>query len=132
GIQHGSIPKEMDEHDIRRVVRAYAAAARRCSQGGLDGIETLAGGHLIGQFLSPLTNQRTDGFGGSLENRCRFALMVHEAIREVIGDNFLVGIRMVIDEDSDGGMHFDECVQAALWLKQAGTIDFVNAIYGRM
>ena len=49
---HRSFPKEMDEHDIRRVVKAYGAAARRCRDGGLDGIEVLAGGHLIGQFLS--------------------------------------------------------------------------------
>ena len=50
----------MDEHDIHRVVKAYGAAARRCRDGGLDGIEVLAGGHLIGQFLSPKTNRRTD------------------------------------------------------------------------
>ena len=70
------LPKEMDEHDIGRVVKAYGAAARRCRDGGLDGIEVLAGGHLIGQFLSPKTNRRTDAFGGSRENRCRFGLMV--------------------------------------------------------
>src|SRR5699024_9318291 len=107
---HRSIPKEMDIHDIKRVVKAYATAARRCRQGGLDGLETLAGGHLIGQFLSPLTNQRTDQFGGSLENRCRFALMVHEAIREAVGDDFPIGIRMTVDEGRDDGMGFDECV----------------------
>jgi 2,4-dienoyl-CoA reductase-like NADH-dependent reductase (Old Yellow Enzyme family) len=67
---HRSFPKEMDEHDIHRVVKAYGAAARRCRDGGLDGIEVLAGGHLIGQFLSPKTNRRTDRFGGSRDNRC--------------------------------------------------------------
>ena len=64
---HRSFPKEMDEHDIVRVVKAYGAAARRCREGGLDGIEVLGGGHLLGQFLSPKTNRRTDTFGGSLE-----------------------------------------------------------------
>ena len=129
---HRSIPKEMDEHDIDRVVRAYAAAARRCKEGGLDGIETLAGGHLIGQFLSPATNRRTDRFGGSLENRCRFALMVHDAIRKAVGDDFLVGMRFVVDEGPDGALRFDECVRIALVLKEAGGIDFFNAIYGTM
>jgi len=129
---HRSIPREMDEHDIQRVVKAYAAAAKRCDEGGLDGLETLAAGHLIGQFLSPVTNRRTDRFGGSLENRCRFALMVHEAIREAVGDHFVVGIRFVVDEGPDGGLGFEECVRAALMLKDAGTIDFINAIYGTM
>lgn len=129
---HRSIPREMDEHDIERVVGAYAAAARRCAQGGLDGIETLAAGHLIGQFLSPVTNRRTDRFGGSLENRCRFGLMVHEAIRDAVGDDFVVGIRFVVDEGPDGGLGFEECVRAAQMLRDAGTIDFINAIYGTM
>ncbi|MEN3376207.1 MAG: dimethylglycine catabolism, partial [Hyphomicrobiales bacterium] len=90
---HRSFPKEMDEHDIRRVVKAYGAAARRCRDGGLDGIEVLAGGHLIGQFLSPNTNRRTDAYGGARENRCRFGLMVLEEIRRQAGDDFIVGIR---------------------------------------
>ena len=55
---HRSFPKAMDEHDIARVVKAYGVAARRCRDGGLDGIETLASAHLIGQFLSPATNRR--------------------------------------------------------------------------
>ena len=109
---HRSIPKEMDEHDIDRVVKAYAAAARRCREGGLDGIETLAAGHLIGQFLSPVTNRRTDRFGGTLENRCRFALMVHEAIRKSVGDRFLVGMRFVVDEGPDGGLNSEDCLRA--------------------
>jgi 2,4-dienoyl-CoA reductase-like NADH-dependent reductase (Old Yellow Enzyme family) len=129
---HRSIPKEMDEHDIDRVVKAYARAALRCKEGGLDGIETLAAGHLIGQFLSPVTNRRTDRFGGSLENRLRFGLMVHEAIRKAVGDDFLVGMRVVVDEGPDGGLGFEECVKAALMLKEAGAVDFFNAIYGTM
>jgi 2,4-dienoyl-CoA reductase-like NADH-dependent reductase (Old Yellow Enzyme family) len=129
---HRSIPKAMDDHDIDRVVKAYAQAALRCKEGGLDGIETLAGGHLIGQFLSPLTNRRTDRFGGSLENRMRFGLMVHEAIRKAVGDDFLVGMRFVVDEGPDGGLGFEDCVKAALLLKQAGAVDFINAIYGTM
>ncbi|MBV9785932.1 MAG: NADH:flavin oxidoreductase [Acidisphaera sp.] len=129
---HRSFPREMDRHDIDRVVRAYAEAARRCQIGGLDGIETLAGGHLIGQFLSPKTNRRTDGFGGSLENRCRFGLMVFEAIRSLVGDRFLVGFRYVVDEADPEGLDFEECVRAARIFQAGGCIDFFNAIYGRM
>jgi len=129
---HRAIPKEMDRHDIDRAVRAYAEAARRCREGGLDGIETLAGGHLIGQFLSPRTNRRTDAFGGSLENRLRFALMVHEAIREAAGGRFLVGIRFVVDEGPEGELDAEEAIRAAQMLCDAGAVDFFNAIYGSM
>jgi 2,4-dienoyl-CoA reductase-like NADH-dependent reductase (Old Yellow Enzyme family) len=129
---HRSFPKEMDEHDIGRVVKAYAAAARRCLEGGLDGLETLAGGHMIGQFLSPLTNRRTDRYGGSLQNRCRFGLMVHQEIRRQVGDDFLVGMRLVIDEGPGGGLTLDECVAAARIFQAEGSIDFFNAVYGKM
>lgn len=122
----------MDEHDIARVVAAYAAAARRCKEGGLDGIETLTGGHLIGQFLSPVTNRRTDRFGGSLENRCRFGLMVHRAIREAVGDGFLVGMRFVVDEGPGGGLDAETCTRIARIFEAEGAVDFFNAIYGRM
>jgi 2,4-dienoyl-CoA reductase-like NADH-dependent reductase (Old Yellow Enzyme family) len=129
---HRSIPKEMDEHDIDRVIKAYAAAALRCKEGGLDGIETLAGGHLIGQFLSPVTNRRTDRFGGSLENRCRLALMIHEAIRKAVGERFLVGLRLVVDEGPGGSLRLEDCVRIATILREAGAVDFFNAIYGTM
>ena len=127
-----SFPKEMDRADIDRIVRDYGAAARRCRDAGLDGIETLTGGHLLGQFLSPRTNLRTDGFGGSLQNRLRFVLMVHEAIRETVGDEMVVGIRYVIDEGGSDGLGFDESVEMAQILERAGHVDFFNCIYGRM
>lgn len=129
---HRSIPKEMDEYDIARIVKAYAAAAVRCKEGGLDGIETLAGGHLIGQFFSPLTNRRSDRFGGSLENRCRFALMVHEAIRKAAGDDFIVGIRLSVDEGTPGGLTLEDCIEIGVRLQAEGAVDFFNAVYGGM
>ena len=125
-----SFAREMDEHDIARVVAAFGDAALRCKEGGLDGIETLASCHLIGQFLSPVTNQRSDRFGGSLANRCRFGLMVHEEIRRRVGDDFVVGFRYVIDEAIPGGNDFDDCVEIALAFEESGLIDFFNAIYG--
>ena len=120
----------MDEHDIERVVRAFGNAATRCREGGLDGLETMVGGHLIGQFLSPLTNHRTDKYGGSVENRCRFGLMVHEEIRRQVGNDFLVGMRFLIDEETPGGSDFDECLKMAHIFEHSGLIDFFNANYG--
>ncbi len=129
---HRAIPREMDENDIKRIVKAYGAAARRCKEGGLDGIETMDSSHLIGQFLSPQTNFRTDKFGGSLENRCRFGLMVHDEIRRQTGDNFLVGMRYNVDEGPGGGLNFEDSVAAALIFQESGGIDFINANFGRM
>jgi 2,4-dienoyl-CoA reductase-like NADH-dependent reductase (Old Yellow Enzyme family)/thioredoxin reductase len=129
---HRSFPKEMDEHDIKRVVKAFGAAARRCKEGGLDGIEALAGGHLIGQFLSSKTNRRTDRFGGSLENRCRFALMVLEEIRAQVKDDFIVGLRYVVEEGIPEGITLDESLKIAEIIERTGMLDFFNAIYGRM
>ena len=125
--RHRNFPREMDRHDIDRVVREYAAAAKRCQEGGLDGVETVTGGHLIGQFFSPRTNRRTDAFGGSIENRARFGLMVHEAIRKAVGDDWLVGIRFVVDEATEDGIDFDECVRIAHLFEREGHIDFFNA-----
>lgn len=66
---HRCFPREMDMDDIQRVVKSFGDAAWRCKEGGLDGCEVIAASHLVGQFLSPHTNHRTDEFGGSLENR---------------------------------------------------------------
>jgi 2,4-dienoyl-CoA reductase-like NADH-dependent reductase (Old Yellow Enzyme family) len=126
------IPREMDRDDIDRVIADYARAARRAQEGGLDGVETLCGGHLIGQFMSPLANRRTDAFGGSLENRARFGLMVHEAIRKAVGDDMPVGIRLVIDEAAEGGLSAEDGIALAQMFEREGLVDFFDAIYGRM
>ncbi|MEM7563415.1 MAG: NADH:flavin oxidoreductase [Pseudomonadota bacterium] len=129
---HRAFPREMDRHDIDRVVKAFGAAALRAKRGGLDGIETMVGSHLIGQFMSPKTNQRTDEFGGSLENRCRFGLMVQEEIRRQVGDDFIVGMRFIIDEDDAQWLGFEACVEMAHLFESSGLIDFFNANFGRM
>jgi 2,4-dienoyl-CoA reductase-like NADH-dependent reductase (Old Yellow Enzyme family)/thioredoxin reductase len=130
--RHRAIPREMDEHDIARVITAFGDTAARCKQGGLDGIETLFGGHLVGQFLSPVTNKRTDKYGGSLENRARFALEVYREIRKRTGSNFLVGMRYIVDEGIADGLTFDDAVTVAKMFEDEGLVDFFNAIYGRM
>jgi N-methyl-L-proline demethylase len=67
-----------------------------------------------------------------LENRARFGLLLHDAIRQAVGDKFIVGIRFVVDEATDGGLNFDDCVALAQMFEQEGQIDYFNAIYGRM
>lgn len=127
---HRSFPKEMEHHDIRRVVRAFAEAAGRCREGGLDGVELIAYGHLIDQFWSPIVNRRTDRYGGALENRMRFSLEVLEAVRNRVGDDFIVGIRMPGTEDVAGGLTLEDCTTIAVNLVKTGMLDFVNVIKG--
>lgn len=128
---HRSIPREIDEFDIRRIIREFGDAAGRCKDAGLDGLETHAGGHLIGQFFSPDINRRSDRYGGSIENRARFALEVHEEIRKRVGEDFLVGIRMSIGEDR-GGLSEEDAIAIAQLLERESAIDFLNCVYGRM
>ena len=82
---HRAFPKIMEDWDIRRVIKAYGAAARRCREGGLDGIEIEAYGHLLDAFWSPMVNKRSDRYGGSLENRMRLSLEVLAEIRPSSG-----------------------------------------------
>ncbi len=130
--RHRDVPREMDRGDIDRIVREFAEAAWRCREGGLDGVETVTGGHLIGQFMSPRTNRRTDGFGGSLANRARFGIMVHEAMRARVGDGFLLGIRYGVDEGGGDGYDLDDGIRMAQLMEAEGTLDFFNANFGRM
>ena len=127
---HRSIPKEMDQFDINRIVSDYAAAALRCKEGGIDGVECLSAAHLIGQFLSPTQNFRTDKYGGSLENRCRFAFEVFSAIRAAVGDKFILGLRFVVDEGYEEGLSFPESLAIAKLLQSEGHIDYFNAVFG--
>ena len=129
---HRSIPREIDRAEIDRIVREFGDAAVRCKEGGLDGLEVMTHGHLIGQFFSPATNKRTDAFGGSVENRARFGLMVLEEIRKRVGDDFIVGMRYAVDEGLTGGQDFDDCLAVLKLFEDRGLIDFVNANYGRL
>src|SRR5260370_38241517 len=92
----------------------------------------MAASHLVGQFLSPKVNLRTDDFGGSLENRCRFGLLVFEEIRRRVGDDFLVGLRHTVDGGGDGWLTSDKSWAAAKVFECPGRSDFIHAIYGQM
>ncbi|WEX87941.1 NADH:flavin oxidoreductase [Sinorhizobium garamanticum] len=129
---HRSFPKEIEEWDIERIVSDYAAAASRMQAAGLDGIEIEAYGHLIDSFWSPATNHRDDEYGGSLDNRLRFMNLVVDAVRKAVGPDFIVGTRMVADEDWDKGLSKEEGVEIAKRLAGSGKIDFLNIIRGHI
>ena len=127
---HRSFPKVMEAEDITRVIADFSAAAKRCQEGGFDGIELLSHSHLLGQFLSPLVNTRDDDYGGSLANRMRLALQVIEAVRNAVGPDFIVGMRVTGDELTKGGLGADECVEIAQKIAATGVIDFLNILAG--
>jgi 2,4-dienoyl-CoA reductase-like NADH-dependent reductase (Old Yellow Enzyme family) len=129
---HRAFPKEMDMADIARVRQAYAAAAVRCKEGGLDGCEVLNHGHLPEQFLSPLTNFRTDAYGGSLENRLRFTLEILSAMRDAVGPDFIIGIRQGLNENAKGGIDLQEGAEAARIISETGLIDYMTANFGKI
>ncbi|MFO1035431.1 MAG: NADH:flavin oxidoreductase [Geminicoccaceae bacterium] len=126
--QHRSFPKEMEIEDIRRIQKAYAAAARRARDGGLDGVELICSSHLPDQFWSRAVNQRSDGYGGSVENRIRFTLELLETIRAEVGADFLLGIRMSGDDMMEGANSPEEQLEIAVRHARTGMIDFLNIV----
>ena len=129
---HRAFPKVAEDWDIARIVEDYADATERMKAAGLDGVEYECYGHLPDQFLSPLTNALTGPYGGEFENRLRFATEVLTACRNRVGDDFILGIRYVADESEPGGIPVEEGVTFARRLKDAGLIDFINIIKGRI
>ena len=129
---HRAFPKRIEDWDIARILRDYADAAERMKAAGLDGIELEAYGHLMDQFWSPLTNDLDDEYGGPLENRMRFSLEVLSAIRARVGHDFIVGVRMVADEATPGGLGREDGRAIARRLEASGMVDFLNIIRGRI
>jgi 2,4-dienoyl-CoA reductase-like NADH-dependent reductase (Old Yellow Enzyme family) len=129
---HHSMPREARLDDIERIIACFADAAARCQEGGLDGCEILASVHILGQFLSPLSNIREDAYGGSLENRARFMLEVLERVRARVGRDFIVGLRYTADESNEGGLGADEGVAIAEMVAATGLVDYlsINGAYG--
>ncbi len=129
---HRAFPREMDHHDIKRIIAAYAAAAVRCKAGGLDGAEILLHSHLPDQFMSPWTNQRTDEYGGSLENRMRFTLQLIEAVRAAVGEDFIIGVRTGTNETFKGGYTLAEGIEAAQMIAEQGHSDYMTVNFGHV
>src|SRR5262245_22298768 len=128
---HREVPHEMEPEQIAMIVRAFGDAARRCRDGGLDGVElSFAHNHLVDQFWSPLFNRRTDEYGGGLENRMRFGFEVLREIRRQVGRDWVVGARISGDEMTAGGLTAADMAEIARRLAASGLVDFLSIIGG--
>ncbi|MFQ5987557.1 MAG: mycofactocin system FadH/OYE family oxidoreductase 2 [Dehalococcoidia bacterium] len=126
------VPKEMEPEDIREVVVGFAHVARHVRQGGLDGVEiNISERSLIRQFLSGLTNYRSDEYGGSLDNRMRLCYEVIDAVREAIGQDLILGIRLCGDELAPwAGLTPEQGCEIAARLATTGKIDYISVTAG--
>ena len=125
-----TVPLALDEMGLLQIKGAFVAAAQRVHALGIEGIELHAAhGYLLHQFLSPLANQRTDAYGGSLDNRMRFPLEVYEAVRAAVPASVAVGVRISATDWVDGGWEIEQSVRFAQELKQRGA-DFIHVSSG--
>ena len=115
----GEIPRPLSKDEIYRIVKKYGEAAKRAQIAGFDTVE-IHGGHsyLLSQFLSPITNKRTDEFGGSLENRARFTRLVIEEVRNQVGPFFPIFLRFSADEFMEGGNTLEDCLEYLKYLEK--------------
>ena len=124
------VPREMNTADIRRVVDAFAAATRRALIAGFEVIEIhSAHGYLIHEFLSPLSNFRTDEYGGSFENRTRMPMAVAQAVRQEMGPTLPLFVRISATDWTEGGWTIEDSVELARRLKPLG-VDLIDASSG--
>ncbi|MGY1635771.1 mycofactocin system FadH/OYE family oxidoreductase 2 [Geodermatophilus sp. SYSU D00742] len=125
------VPREATAADLARLVDGYADVAARCAAGGFDGVEVQASqSSLARQFLSRATNRRTDGYGGSLENRARFLVEVLTAVRAALGPGRALGVRLAGEEAVDGGTTPAEAAATARLLGERGLVDYVSTTVG--
>lgn len=111
----------MTDIDIKQTITRYAKVAASAKAAGFTGVQIHAAhGYLISQFLSPLANTRTDQWGGSLENRARFLLETVAAVREAVGPNLAISVKLNSADFSKGGFSHDDSLQVAQWLSEAG------------
>jgi anthraniloyl-CoA monooxygenase len=130
-LAHGQVPKAMDRADMDRVKGEFVAAAKRAARAGFDMLEVHMGhGYLLASFLSPLTNVRTDEYGGSLDNRLRFPLEVFRAVREVWPADKPTSVRFSATDWAEGGNDGDDAVAIAKALAAAGC-DVVDVSTGQ-
>jgi mycofactocin system FadH/OYE family oxidoreductase 2 len=121
------VAKEMEVEDIHEVIEWWARSAGYCREAGFDGVEVhISHSYLLHEFFSPLYNRRTDDYGGSHENRLRFACEVVSAVRERVGPDFVVGVRLSLSDFYEGSLTVDDAIAAVPLLRAAGPIDYVN------
>ncbi|HIY67735.1 MAG TPA: FAD-dependent oxidoreductase [Candidatus Agrococcus pullicola] len=126
---HRSFTKEMEDFDMDRVVADFAAAAKRIADGGLDGLELMHWGHLLDMFVVDRLNHRDDEWGGAFENQQRFVLRVIDAVRAAVPDDFVVGIKMSVDDFTVGGMEEARAIELINAYANHG-IQFLNLAVG--
>ena len=130
-MRRGQRAHAMRVGEIAEIVGAFGAAAERCRKGGMDGVEILAAfGFLVAAFLSPAANRRTDHYGGSLDNRMRFCREVVTAVRDAVGPDGIVGLRIPGDELIEGGLEIEEMKAVARAVESDGKVDYLNVIAG--
>jgi 2,4-dienoyl-CoA reductase-like NADH-dependent reductase (Old Yellow Enzyme family)/thioredoxin reductase len=124
---YGETPHEMTVEEIQEVVRAYGEAASRMREAGPDGVEIHAAhSYLPDQFMSPLTNRRTDQYGGSEDNRLRFVHEVVDSVRAAVGDDYTVGIRLTGEHFQAGGLVLEDMKRIVPRLTASGKLDYVS------
>ncbi|MTD53519.1 mycofactocin system FadH/OYE family oxidoreductase 2 [Amycolatopsis pithecellobii] len=125
------VPKAIDHREIAEVVAGYGTVAGHCAEGGFDGVELQCShSSIVRGFLSPATNKRTDSYGGSLPNRARILLEIIDAVREAIGGDRALGVRLCGDELIEGGTTIDEAVEVAKLVEATGKVDYINTSIG--
>ena len=130
-MRRGQRAHAMSVGEIAEIVDAFGTAAERCRKGGMDGVEILAAfGFLVAAFLSPIANRRTDHYGGSLDNRMRFCREVVSAVRDAVGPDCIVGLRIPGDELVEGGLDPEEMKAVARAVESDGKVDYLNVIAG--
>lgn len=126
----GELPREMTTEEVETMVKKFVTGAKIAQMGGIDGVELHgAHGYLLGQFLSPLTNLRTDKYGGDLMGRMRILTEIIMGIKSVCGPNFPISVRIDGDEFVDGGFKLDEAIKASKYLESIG-VDAINVSAG--
>mgnify|MGYP001416676719 CR=1 FL=1 len=129
------VPRELSVEEIEEIIEKFVQAAIRAQNAGYDGVEIHgAHGYLVGQFMSPFSNKRTDLYGGDLNNRMRFPLEIIRGVKEVTGENFPVLFRFSADEFVEGGINLEEGMKIARMLEDAGVdaLDVSSGIYASM
>jgi 2,4-dienoyl-CoA reductase-like NADH-dependent reductase (Old Yellow Enzyme family) len=125
-------PREMTEADIDHTIRQFAFAAQYARRAGFTGVQLHAAhGYLISQFLSPLSNRRTDRWGGPLESRSRFLLAIIDAVRGAVGSDFPIGIKLNSSDFQKGGFTNAECIELVRRLNDS-TLDLLELSEGSL